>query len=366
MRQVIGRAVAASLVAVALAGAIEAAPASAGEFPVKQCRGSGHESFFGEYGTPSTVDRVDAVNGCGLGGPGKIGVYQDRSGPTIPFGAGGQFIWAPGTGIRIVGSSLTAKLREANGMRPSVFGSNLATGAIDLDGSEALDGETRTTRWTSAGSFANLVVARLMCVRKAGCANAADVTKAYFEVFDLEMTASDFIAPSLELSGSLDRLTGSGQWVRGSQGFSLAASDLGSGVARAVLDVNGFEVRLSGTSCARDRGGYATGFAPCPLSTTRSGQLDTSASPFREGRNTVRACVSDFAVPAESANRSCTEQETLLVDNTDPDPPVGLEVIGGSGWRADNGFSFSWTLPGDDGAPLSGAEYRVVALAGGP
>jgi hypothetical protein len=366
MRRVIGRIALAALAATLLVGAMQSSPAIAGEFPVKQCSGSAHLGFFGEYGTPSTIDRVDVVSGCVPGGASKIGVYQDRSGSAIPFGAGGQFIWAPGTGVRIVGSSLTAKLREANGMRPSVFGSFLSTGSIDLDGTEPLDGELRTTQWNGTANPADLVVARLVCVRESGCANTSSVVKAYFEIFDLEMTARDYIAPSIEFSGDLRDQVGSGRWMRGSAGYSVAASDWGSGLSRLLLDVNGFEVRLPATSCPEDRNGYATSFTPCSRSISFPGQVDTSSVPFREGQNTVRVCATDFAVPFESGNRTCSEPGPLLVDNTAPAPPLDLEVAGGSDWRADNGFEFGWRLPDDDGAPITAAEYRVFALSGGP
>ncbi len=349
-----------SLLLLAVAGT----PAFAGEFPVKQCRGSLFEGFFGEYGQPTTVDRVDVVRGCTPNGSGKIGVYQDRSGASAPSGSGGQFIWATGTGIRIVGSTVTAKLKDANGIRASVFGFNQVSGPIDLYDGQPHDGELRTTRWATTGPKADLVVARLICNREAGCPNEADGPKAYFEIFDLELVAEDYIPPSVTFAGELGGLGDSGRWVRGEHRYSVAASDWGSGVARAFLEVNGFEVDLPVAPCADDRGGYATGLTPCPLALDHDGTVDTSAAPFNEGSNSLRACVADFAVPGSSANRTCSPAKTLLVDNRPPAQPAGLEAIGGSNWRAVNRFEFSWQIPEGQDAPVVGYEYRVIDTDG--
>jgi hypothetical protein len=343
-----------------------APPASAGDFPVRQCQSSNFDGFFGEYWTMTPTDRVDVVRGCNPGGLSKIGVYQDRSGDTVPFGAGGQFIWAPGTGIQIVGSTLSAKLRDANGIDASVFGSTLVTGQIDLYDGEPHDGQLRTTRWIRSGPFADQVVARLSCRRSAGCPNEPDGPKAFFEIFDLEMMVRDYIAPSLEISGPLEDLLDSDRWIRGSRTFSLTASDWGSGIERAWLEVNGLDVRLPISPCAGDRGAYAVSFSPCLRALSHEGTVDTSALPFREGENTVRVCVADYALSQTEANRTCTPSGTLLVDNQAPAPPVELTVGGGSAWRAVNGFEFSWRLPEGQRSPVSSAEYRVFAADGGP
>ena len=75
-----------------------------------------------------------------MGGDTKVGVYQDRSGALIPQSTGGQFMWAPGTGIRIVGSTITSKLRDVDGMRTYLLGLNLTDGPIDLSGGQPRDG----------------------------------------------------------------------------------------------------------------------------------------------------------------------------------------------------------------------------------
>jgi hypothetical protein len=170
----------------------------------------------------------------------------------------------------------------------------------------------------------------------------------------------------VSLTGNLRDLLDSGRWVRGSRSFSLGASDWGSGVARAWLEVNGLEAPVPATSCPGDRGAYAVSFSPCGLSVNHGGSFDLASPPFREGENTVRTCVADYALSESEANRTCTSAGFLLIDNVGPAAPVDLEVEGGSAWRATNGFSFSWRTPDGQRAPIAGAEYRVFDADGGP
>ena len=313
----------------------------------------------------NTLDRVDVVNGCYSGGRQKIGVYQDRSGLRMQASGGGQFMWSPTPGIRITGTTFGAKLKDANGIRASLIGPRSAGGQTELDEGQPHDGQLRTMRWSGSTLNPALVVARLQCTRPDGCDNDPGGPKAFFEVFDLDIQADDVAPPAIAASGELWERSHLGGWFRGPVGFRIDATDQGSGISRGEIVVNGLSVDLESVLCPGDRGAYATAFTPCPDNVARAGSFDTSESPFREGANEYRFCATDYAIPREIANRTCTEQQVLMVDNTPPAQPSGLEVLGGSEWRAANGFHFRWQTPAGQASPIVSAEYRVINLADG-
>jgi hypothetical protein len=344
----------------AAAGLHGSAPAGAGEYPIRQCEGAIHDGFSGDYFQMNTLDRVDVVRGCAPGGANKIGIYQDRSGLRFQTSGGGQFMWSPVPGLQIVGTTVTAKLRDVNGIKATVSGPSAQWGAFDLYEGQPHDGQLRTTRWTGETRRPDLVVVRLRCEWANGCPNDPDGAKAYVEIFDLEIRSRDVAAPQLTPSGMLWERSGSGGWYRGDGSLGIESYDPGSGVARAWLEVNGFEVDLGAVDCAGDRGAYSTSFTPCPASVALGHAFDTAAAPFREGSNDLRLCVADFAIPVAGANRTCTASHSLAVDNQPSSPPAELEVVGGDGWRAENGFQFEWRIPDGQVSPVVAAEYRVL------
>ncbi len=361
------RAVTGILVAFLLAavGVQGTATAVAGEYPIRQCAGSDNDGFSGDYFQMSIFDRVDVVRGCTRGGANKIGIYQDRSGLRFQEGVGGQFMWSPVPGLQIVGTTVSAKLRDANGIKASVSGPSAQWGAFDLYEGQPHDGQVRTTRWSGETRRPDLVVMRLVCQWANGCPNEPDGPKAFVELFDMEIRSRDVAAPQLTPSGALwDRSDGGG-WYRGSGAIGFDSYDPGGGVARAWVEVNGFELDLGEVDCPGDQGPYATSFTPCASSAQRSRIFSTAATPFREGWNSLRVCVADFAIPADEANRTCSSPRSLAVDNQRPLAAVGLGAVGGSGWRAENGFEFRWQIPNGQASPVVAAEYRVLEAGSG-
>ena len=217
-------------------------------------------------------------------------------------------------------------------MRAYLLGPRSAGGSTNLDQGQPHDGQLRTMRWSGPEAQApSLIVARLICVRVDGCENNADTPKAYFEVYDLEVQSDDFLPPSLEVSGEVRNRSALGGWHRGPVAYRVDSTDRGSGVSRVEFEVNGLPVNLPEPVCPDDRGAYATAFAVCPATFEQSGSIDTSSTAFRDGTNSYRFCVTDFAIPRDLANRSCTETANLMIDNTAPSSPVALEPTGGSG-----------------------------------
>jgi hypothetical protein len=345
---------------------LSTARAEAGDYTLKQCLGANHVGFSGEYLNINTLDRVDAVLGCGDAGLGRISIAQDRSGRPVQGFGGGQFLWSPDPSIRITGTTFNARLKDVDGMRAQLIGPRSAGGQTMLDEGLPHDGQVRTMRWTGDNpSLAPaLVVARLMCVWVAGCENNADTPKAFLEIYDMEIQSRDFMQPELEVTGPIWD-SRPGEWIRGHIAFQTASSDRGSGVSAIEARVNGLTLNLPEVVCPGDRGAYVTSFNPCPAAVERAGTLDTSVTPFRNGENTFSFCASDFAIPSESGNRRCTQQRTLMVDNSAPSPPLELAVLGGSDWRATNGFELSWQTPPGQDSPITSVEFRVVDIDSG-
>lgn len=354
----------AGLLAAVLCG-LGASAAVAGNYTVRQCGAASHLGFAGDYFGISTLDRVHVVNGCRNGEQPKLGIYQDRSGRSVPRFGGGQFIWSPDPSVRITGTTINARLRDSGGMRAQIFGARSDGGLTVLDEGHPHDGQLRTMRWRGEESQPAAVIARLWCLRSDGCENNADTPKAYFEVYDLEIESRDSLSPEIELSGEIQELSKTGKWHRGEVGYRLESTDRGSGVARTTLEVNGVSVNLPAVACEGDRGSFATSLRPCPREISRNTVIDTTAAYFRDGLNSYRFCVSDYAIPREAGNRTCTGQGTLNVDNTPPLPPVGLEVAEGGTWQAENGFKLSWRTPPGQASDIASADYRIISPGSG-
>ncbi|MCB0828470.1 MAG: hypothetical protein KDB62_06650 [Solirubrobacterales bacterium] len=361
-RYVHGRAAVVSLALVLVALALNAitGPAAAGQYTVRQCEGAGHLDFLGTYSQLGGTDRVDVVDGCRTSGPGKIGVYQDRGGSQLPYGGGGQFIWGTPPGVEVVGTAITSKLRNANGIRASLEALGPDLSSLYLGDGEPHDGTLRTAHWSDPGRPRTVIVARLKCGRSAGCDNLSNSTKAYFELTDAEFIANDTRAPAVAGSGQLFDWGGDWQWHRGNGSAHIVGSDVGSGVSGVYAEVNDLRVDASPVSCPGAHPGYSSRFTACPASVGRDLSLPTDHPPFQEGGNRVRFCAEDYAASPAQVNRTCTERRLVLVDNSAPAPPLELSPVGGSGWRSENGFEVVWENPPGQLSAIELAVYRVV------
>ena len=336
--------------------------ATAGEFSVRQCEGSSHQGFFGEFHTLGVDDRVDVVTGCSTFSSGKIGVYQDRSGNRLSYGDGGQFIWDAPDGVDIVGTVFTSRLNNINGIKAQLIGSG-GNSDILLDEGQPHDGEQRTTRWTDRTRPRTLVIARLECSLTGGCANAGGGTKAFFEVTDAEFKARDQISPGVGATGLFWDWANDWRWHRGGAAFRIDAGDTGSGVASIYLLVNRLKVNLGVIDCPGDRSTYATRFNPCPVLAARSGVAETGTAPFQEGVNVVQFCTADYAASQDDANKSCTSGRFVFVDNVPPAAPIDLQPVGGNDWRPENGFDVVWRNPDGQNSGITEAEYHLIRIA---
>jgi hypothetical protein len=166
-------------------------------------------------------------------------------------------------------------------------------------------------------------------------------------------TLDDGITPTMELAGSL-LAAGS---RRGTQPLTSFVSDLGGGVRRLLLQVNGEPVTAHTVAC-RLAGAIALRVRPCPGRAAGRFAVATASAPFRQGPNVVRVCAADYAATT-AANRTCARRR-VRVDNL---CPVSGEP-GGKTLRADlRGGARHLTLPRRRETTVSG---RLLSSTGRP
>ena len=210
----------------------------------------------------------------------------------------GAWSWYPPAGTEFSHITSEAHISHDTGHKGFVTISDAAGGVRYRWPAE---GSWRPVEW-SAGSAAVAYTAWLQCFGTCGRSGAA-----HSYVRRLWFTLTDRSAPTLSLGGSLFEPGPR----RGPQTAELAAGDVGGGVWRWRLIVNGSPAGAADAACDIVPGGPARRFVPCPLDATHSFGLDTEAAPFRNGDNTVTACVSDVGWPA---NEVCATRQ-VIVDN---------------------------------------------------
>jgi hypothetical protein len=129
-------------------------------------------------------------------------------------------------------------------------------------------------------------------------------------VRDVRLKVADYSDPSFT---TLDGTLFDADWLRRTERIRADASDLGSGLDRVVMTVNGAVVIQQVGLCHRlGATPYGARFAPCGQDAIFSAAPQTSLAPFRDGANAISVCAFDFA-----GNRTCS-RHIVRVDNTVP------------------------------------------------
>jgi hypothetical protein len=172
--------------------------------------------------------------------------------------------------------------------------------------------------WPPAGSVAaDELILRTRCINSSRClADPGRPDDTLTLVRNFGFYVEDVSQPSVgDLGGAL--MEGAAQ--RSTQVLSVPASDQGSGVGRVTLEVNGRRIAATDPGCALASDGRALRLSPCPSSPTTEFAVDTTATGFAEGRNSIEVCVTDYAQetddPASLAGEACTPAP-VYVDNS--------------------------------------------------
>lgn len=144
-------------------------------------------------------------------------------------------------------------------------------------------------------------------------------------------TMVDTKPPAVKVEGPLL----AGGVLRGHQALSASATDVGGGLTKVEVLVNGLPAAtpVNGTCAVGTanntvaQGTVALSATPCPPSLEASWSLNTAAAPFQEGANTVQVCASDFATIGEP-NKTCSPATAVTVDDSCTESGIpGGEVL---------------------------------------
>jgi hypothetical protein len=279
---------------------------------------------------------------CAEGG---AGLHLTHAGSTTKDGRYGAWSWGAPAGTEF--AAITSQVHIAHHA-----GHKGAVTIVDSGGNVhwrwPAEGSWQPVEWT-AGPAATHYSAWLMCQAGGGSCGASSV--AHTNARRLWFTLRDFSSPAVALSGSLyDQGP-----RRGTQLARVAASDVGGGVWRWRLVVNGNPAASAEAACDIVPGGPARRFVPCWGSDAREFALDTERAPFRDGENSVTACVSDVGWPA---NETCATR-TVTVNNdcrsSGPGPAAAIDASFANGRDAATSASHRPT----------GIRGRLAARGGG-
>jgi hypothetical protein len=186
------------------------------------------------------------------------------------------------------------------------------------------------------------------------CINGGTLHSVEAVLYGATVTIDD---PQPPVAGALSgTLVGSG-WLRGTKTIAMTGSDA-TGIQSLVLTRDGgTAVRTDTKSCDY------TQTTPCasPGSQVGSVWADVDTSALSDGTHALVGTAKDAA-----GNTSQTAPTMIQTDNTAPTAPTGLTGADGAGvWSAQAARSLSWSLPGGQASPISGATLKLCPPAGG-
>lgn len=334
-----------ALAAVALAaclGLAAAPPAAAGTYRAAVCHadlGAGHADALFDRNSPHYVPTA----ACDAGGEG-LRVRHDADGSRA--GRWGAWSVQAPEGTDISRLSMNAAGQAGGGHVPELLVGPLGGPLAPLAPPSR---ELAPVTWS--GPDAQVFSARLRCRRESGCGSGRT---AEVRVKRIVATLRDGVSPTMGIDGSLFA-PGS---RRGLQTIEPWVADVGGGVRRVLVQVNGEPVTARTVPCElADR--IAIRLRPCPPRAEASFDAATAASPFRQGPNLVRVCAADYA-PSTAANRACA-QRRVRVDNLCPISDLaGGTRLGARLRRSRRGATVSGRLLDADGRGVAGASICIA------
>jgi hypothetical protein len=337
----------------ALATLLSPAPASGGMYRVAVCNpgiGARHADAVFQRTSPHYVSEASCR-------PGDAGLVVRHDGGRTRAGRwGGWALWAP-RGTFFSGLGVTASGRRAGGHVPELVAAPLE-GPMRAFAAPG-PGAARSRLATPARSFA----ARLICIRPSGCSGGRTAS---IRIGWLTLRLTDHVPPTLALAGSA---FGSGS-QRGLRAVQPFGTDVGAGVHRFLLQVNGDPVSAQATRC-RIVDGFALRLRPCPAQAGTSFWLQTAGSPFHQGLNMLRVCSADYGL-GTGANRTCATRRIRIdnlcpISDTGPGPLLEAHLSRSPADRGQRTARVRGRLRTASGVPVAGARVCVasrVSIAG--
>jgi hypothetical protein len=252
------------------------------------------------------------------------------------------------------GNSIDSISFEVGMRRPDCsWGVELVGGNRDLAGNilfglpagQSCDSQFQTDENTFLGGRYTYAVGapRVRIEARCGAGSCTRNGVASIHLRNVDVRVHDDVAPAL--SGGRGNLWTSNGWLAGSQAIGFDASD-GAGIQEADVLVDGRSVLQQRNSCDFT---YAT---PCGQASID--QSFVTAAFGVDGPHTLTLAATDAAGNPSSVAR------TVYIDNSPPDAPQNVAVVGGDDWRSSDDFTVNWTsAPPASGAPVAGAEWDL-------
>lgn len=301
----------------AFLAAFAAGEAHGGIYQVAQCHPGENRTH--SFTVGSNTPDYAAFAECAPGGRG-MGIHR-RSGAEHTEGGRftGWYLTVPAdTAIRRVIASVHSRQESSHVPRLGALLDSAPAAYLYPSDNDPYQQETLST-----GVSGRTFFLQLYCNRPASgtCAPPAGTPHLYAHSIVFEM--QDSSPPGVP---SVQGPVVAGGVRSGTQGLSGTVSDLGSGVERVLVFVNGALAAQSPQSCLRSSSGQmAATFVPCPWGQRPYGfNLDTERSPWRNGVNTLQVCARDF-----SGAQACAPLRTVHIDNSCPSSAaVGGDALG--------------------------------------
>jgi hypothetical protein len=324
---------------------LAAMPAQAGTYTARFCfEGVTADQDKGPFERSGDQTVYSTTNNCGNANGLRA---SQNSGNPGNDGSFGRWLAERPDGITVSRIDYKANgADQAGGYVPQVIGTVSGGGLGIINGGQEL---SATFKDFSVSGDTRRFGIQLVCTTGGSACAATPPGNPEASLKNVTYTLVDPTAPALDVTGGS---LFDGSVEAGSRDVAFTASDSGSGVHRVVVNVNGADAASQGGDCAAGKG-VAHGFSPCPSTLTGSVTVDTSAAPWRNGRNKVKTCVEDF-----SDTRVCT-------------PPVTVRVLNGcvaSSAPVDVGQTMELNWPGKRGVVRSrqGRARRAVVRIFGP
>lgn len=325
---------------------VAAGSAEGGTYRAAQCNPSldaGRSDFIFDRNSEHYASEADCE------GAGLIVRHRHRQSRRDRWGA-----WTLAAPAGTLFTSIRAKVAGSSddGHVPELFTELPGAGASTLG---RAGGGPHKVRWSGAG--ADGLEARLRCARS----DCGDGSRARVMIRRVALRLLDETEPTATLAGPL----ASGQTQRGVSVLEALAGDIGSGVRRLYLEVNGKPVTARRVPCELRRQ-VAVRLAPCPARETKTYELDTAGRVFQQGLNRIRVCVDDFATIGEK-NRACARHRTRVDNECPVDEPsepgtLSAHLSGGRGGAipAHRSATVAGALTDASGSPIEGARVCVA------
>lgn len=287
--------------------------AHAGSYRVDECTNHGISAPDAVYtvSTPGAYGLFRASVNCASGDGMALSPSQAWGGPVY----GIWTVTAP-PGTTILGGSVNSFVIDgATGGPAQGSGWDGYTATYDDAGTrQILSDESGGTTTTLPNSPWRSVSAVMNCGRAGGCGPPGNTV--FAELSNVRLTLADSQAPTVTSFGG-ELATGGSH--NGTVGLTVSGSDIGSGVSDVIVKVNGSEIGRPAVSGCNADAGTAYQFSPCPsVATVSMPAVNTDASPWQTGPNTLEACPRDYANGGSGPNVGACAMTTVYIDNSCP------------------------------------------------